>query len=551
MKKLLWPGLAVAILVVVAWVYLPVIHGRFVWDDWSSFRDLQGPNWLHYVFRDFNEWTFYFRPLGVALLALQIKAFDSDPGLMHAVSLLLHLTNTLLVGLLSRRCAKLLGVNEARLPWAGATSMLVYGLHPALIEPVSWIGCQFDLFTTMFTLGGLLATSTIASQRVRAAALTALFFLAACTKEAAAAFPLLVVAFDWLLLAKLSDAGFKATLVALLRRNGLAYAGMFLAGLTYIALRHATLGQIDYPRATALTTPFAHLQEVCYIYLAYWKIMIWPMAGMGPIHVIDVAGFQHASLGSLTIDLIALSVIIGGIYLSVRRHSVLGFIVVLATAAMLPALHIIPVAFERSIYHERYAMNAIALACVLLPALKWPSNRIAVSSAFRLLSPAVLVLWLACGVIGIRIIQPKWSNDISLWQWALDLNPLSTQAKDGLLLAYIQAGNDALTFKFGDKLISDASPCTSCALRFAKFALDRGDTDRAALALRRASDTPLVQANHVGRQFYNRELGRLLIKQGRFQEAEKVLEAAVAMKPDDAIAKNELIKARSLLEQQK
>jgi len=149
MGKWTMHGLAVAILVAVAWVYFPIVHAGFVWDDWPSFRDLQGDRWSHYVFRDFNQWTIYFRPLVVAFLALQVKLFHGAPGPMHAVSLALHLVNIALVGALAHRVGALAGTTKVRQALATLAAMLIYGLHPALIETVSWIGCQFDLITTL------------------------------------------------------------------------------------------------------------------------------------------------------------------------------------------------------------------------------------------------------------------------------------------------------------------------------------------------------------------------------------------------------------------
>ncbi len=39
---------------------------------------------------------------------------------------------------------------------AGWPSMLLYGIHPALIEPIVWIGCQAELMVTLLTLLAIL-----------------------------------------------------------------------------------------------------------------------------------------------------------------------------------------------------------------------------------------------------------------------------------------------------------------------------------------------------------------------------------------------------------
>ena len=101
--------LMATVLGAIALAYWPVVHGDFVWDDVVNFRWntwlTEGDQWKHYIFRDFNYWKYYFRPLVVGLFTLQLRLFDGAPGPMHAVSLAIHLLNTAMVGLLALRCS--------------------------------------------------------------------------------------------------------------------------------------------------------------------------------------------------------------------------------------------------------------------------------------------------------------------------------------------------------------------------------------------------------------------------------------------------------------
>lgn len=175
-------GIAIVVLAVaavIAFVYWPVVHATFVLDDVIDFIDMKwlshGDDWKHYIFKDFNGWTNYFRPLVVAFFALQVRLFNNAPGPMHAVSLGMHLVNTTLVGLLSWQCSRATSNAQLRVGLL-ALVMLLYGLHPVLIEPVTWIGCQFDMAATLFMLLGLLLNTRIKHRLSRAIAVASCFF---------------------------------------------------------------------------------------------------------------------------------------------------------------------------------------------------------------------------------------------------------------------------------------------------------------------------------------------------------------------------------------
>ncbi|WP_243049592.1 hypothetical protein [Dyella sp. RRB7] len=548
-------GIAAIILVVTAFIYWPVVHADFVWDDWPSFHDTpwltQGDQWKHYIFRDFNSWELYFRPLVVAFLTLQVRLFNSAPGPMHAVSLGLHLINTLLVGTLSWRCGKMMEGNGNRLMWTMAGCMTLFGLHPALIEPVAWIGCQFDLVTTMLVLLGLVANVSIRRDLIRATTLTAIFFLAACSKESAVSLPLLVVITDWVLFARKSNESMPASFRSLLHRNWIAYAGMFLAGIIYLCFRHWALGGIKNPfnSDTPAASFIAHLQEACFVYVRYLRTMVWPIYGMSPIHPLDVQPFTFISVQSILTDILALGIFLPSLYLAIKRASSTACIILAATAALLPVLHVIPLSFERSLYHERYATTALAVVCSLLPLVCWPRT----FSIKRLprrptvtLFAAGIFLWLAFAIVDIRIILPMWSNDTNLWRWALAVNPQASQAKDNLLHTYIKNKDYSHARELGSQLLADPAPCANCMLMIAKLAVNDKDSTRAEIALERARRSPLLLMDKGMLSTYYVTTGQMLILQGKLDDAENVLRAASSLTPADPLTESTLEEVMSL-----
>ena len=186
------------VLLIVAVIYWPLSRAGLVWDDkiWITdqawLRD--GDTWRHLMFHGFYEWGAYFRPLVVALFTFEVRILHGDPEPLHLISLFLHLANTLLVGLLARSvCAS--ADRPVSRAWAGV-AMAVYGVHPALVEPVAWISSQSDLLVNFFVLLGLLIHLSASRLVLRVIGVTCCFFLAACAKESTISMPALLVLVD-------------------------------------------------------------------------------------------------------------------------------------------------------------------------------------------------------------------------------------------------------------------------------------------------------------------------------------------------------------------
>ena len=534
------------VLIVVAIVFWPVVHGSFVWDDWRSFHDTpwltQGDLWMHYIFKGFNDWTYYFRPLGVLVLTAEVRLFDDAPGPMHAVSLAMHLIDTSLVGLLAWNIGRSI-TNQTNRAWTTTGCMALYGLHPLLIEPVSWIGCQFDLLATMFMLIGLLANFRIQAKTTRAVVLGILFFLAACAKESAIAFPLILAIWNWTLIGSNESAPSSERIKQQLRRNALSYGCIFLAGVAYLVLRHSMLGSLGKFGSYGIT-PFGRYQEICFTYLRYLRIMLWPMGGMSPIHHFIESQLNRASIAFIARDAAASFLVIVSIFCTIKYRSAWASLILTITAGLLPVLHIIPGDFDHSIYHERYAMTALATGCAMLPAL-WRPLPLSDSLRRRLpmLGLPLIFLWFAISIIGIRITVPRWHDDISLWTWSHNVDPYDPQSKDNLLYAYIHAGKVEQAKRFSDQLLNDAAPCANCMARIAGMSLDLGDLPHAEMALKRLQRSPLLAADrHLCGEYY-KLTGRMLLMRNDPAEAKPLLSYAAHLVPDDPEVHSLLAKA--------
>jgi tetratricopeptide (TPR) repeat protein len=156
---------------------------------------------------------------------------------------------------------------------------------------------------------------------------------------------------------------------------------------------------------------------------------------------------------------------------------------------LLPVLHILPVQFDPSLYHERYLMPGLALALTLLPrmiaTISLPSARLRPAT---IAGVAAGMLWLGIAVINIRVTLPLWSNETKLWQWQAAKDQESTYAKVNLLALATSHSDRISARKLADELLAGKEPCFVCMIDVAALAMEDGDLARAKEALDRAQD---------------------------------------------------------------
>jgi hypothetical protein len=284
----------------------------------------------------------------------------------------------------------------------------------------------------------------------------------------------------------------------------------------------------------------ARLQTVCYSFLTYWRIILWPMVRTGPIHVVDASRFTALSPASLAIDAAALLVVGAGIFLAWRRNA-FGFLVLAATIALLPVLHIVPIAFDESLYHERYAMTALALVCALLPSAI--GTILPGSGRRRWLQGTILAIgiaWLVVAAVNIRVTLPLWSNDTALWSWVLREHPDSIEAQGNLLTSYMRANDNDRARHMADLILASDRPCAMCLINVANLALADGDSRRAADTLDRARAMAAQTGNVRIAQAFIVATGRLRELQGDIAGAEEAYRDAIQAEPYDPQAHTNL-----------
>ena len=134
----------------------------------------------------------FVRPISYASMGIDCAVFAHRPGLSHVINIALHAINALLVGALAKRLTR-----DATVAFVAT---VLFTLHPAHPEAVSWLSGRIDVLCATFGLASLLAYVHFAEVGGRRwlAASTGLLVLSTLSKEASFFLPLAFVAYELL-----------------------------------------------------------------------------------------------------------------------------------------------------------------------------------------------------------------------------------------------------------------------------------------------------------------------------------------------------------------
>lgn len=142
----------------------------------------------------------YYQPLAMISIMLDCAAGGRPDDLrpFHRTSLVLHVANVCLVGLL---LFTLFGS-----PWPAAVTALLYGVHPLTVESVAWIAERKTLLATFFALACLILYVRYSRRGGRAGYLAALvaFALSLMSKPTGTLLPVVLLLLDVWPLGRLS-----------------------------------------------------------------------------------------------------------------------------------------------------------------------------------------------------------------------------------------------------------------------------------------------------------------------------------------------------------
>lgn len=259
-----WTATSAALWLTLA-AFAPGLGAGFVYDD---LRDvLHNPAARADGFADHLAGTV--RPLVKASYALQNLLTGSRPLPFHALNLGLHLASVLLVLALLRRACLGAGHPAGRADRIAGIATLVWAVHPALTDTVTYVSGRSSGLSGLLVLACLLAAT---ADRPRTALAFGLALLAPLARETVLGVPLLLLA--WQLTVQ------REPLIPALRRAAPVWLGALAAAVLLAAMaRHRDLVAFSLDQRSPLEALRANVfavPEILRLWLQPWRISILP-----------------------------------------------------------------------------------------------------------------------------------------------------------------------------------------------------------------------------------------------------------------------------------
>ena len=203
-------------------------------------------------------------------------------------------------------------------------------------------------------------------------------------------------------------------------------------------------------------------------------------------------------------------------------------------------------------------MMGLAAMCVLIPFTFDKGFSGLPSRSFKIVAPLALALWVGLAIANVRATLPLWSDDVTLWLWALQSDPDSIDAKDHLLTAYMDRNDHPHARALANSIIAEGVRCPSCWLNAAHVAIAEKDIPRIAAALDKLKADRAFVYDASLFEDYVFAVGQLLELQNDVPGAEAAYRSAVKMDPLNPVnqmtlamllaQKGDLAEARSIMD---
>ncbi len=451
-----------------ALVYLPALRGEFVeWDDTGyvvenfHIRDLNAA-FLRWAFTTFHQSNWH--PLTWISHALDYAAWGLHPLGHHLTSILLHVVNTFLVGLLATTLVRAArgrdsgaaaggpaAEGEARV--AGAATAILFGIHPLHVESVAWVAERKDVLCALFVLLSALAYCRYvalapspgigALRRGWRAYLLALgcFAAALLAKQMAVSLPCLLLVLDVYPFRRIGS--WRSAVVAGLEKLPMAVLSAGAAALVVVAQRVS--GALGWSDVIPLPTRILVAARSLVTYLAKMAL---------PLDLVPFYPYPMEASWTRAADLWPVGLVLAATVaaLAVARSRPWWLAIWAAyVISLVPVLGLVQVGAQAMADRYTYlpSFGPFLLAGVALArgfrTLQSPPR----STATRFLAVAVALL--ALGALAYRTERQIaiWRTSLSLWDYVIEREPTR------MPLAYNNRGMALLHLNQHDRAIAD------------------------------------------------------------------------------------------------
>ena len=445
-SRFLAPGLVLAI---TFGVYSATLTYRFVYDDLGVIVNNPLVQSWRFVPRYFTEhvWGYmypnvpgnYYRPVFLLWLLLNHSLFGIDPSGWHLTAVLAHVVVTLLVYLVARRVTGNLV--------SAVVASLIFGIHPVHIEAVAWVSGVSEPLLAMLLLGSFLSYLRYRESRPKQgkwlAASLLLFALGALSKETSMLFPLMLVAYEWLLGAPATQPVIVEN-VEVPRRfslNAAALRGLIRAlpffgvALAYMVARTLVLRGFGH---TVTPLSFATIVYTWPSLLWFYiKMLIWPVGLSG---FYDTPYIDHPTLVNFILPLAGVLMTAGALLWGAVRSRPIRFALIWMVWPILPLFNL-AVFPEGEIAHDRYMyLPSVGFAILVGLGVAWLRVRRPAIAGQPGWVVVLAFLTILLGV-GTLVQQGQWRSNLSLYQHGVRVAPDNNLAVNNLGNELLEQGH--------------------------------------------------------------------------------------------------------------
>jgi tetratricopeptide (TPR) repeat protein len=406
------------------WVYSPVLHGHWLWDDDRYITDnplLREPGGLAKIWLSPTAVNYF--PVTSTVQWLQWRAWGDNPFGYHGTNVALHLLSALLLWRLLRR----LGVSHA---WLGGW---LWVAHPIAVESVAWISELKNTLALAFLLLAMLAyveydlrAAESRSRRQFYLASLGCFMLAMLSKSLVAMFPLVILLYAWWRRRKVTTGD--------VRSSAPFFAVSLVLGVVTILLEQRAIGvggaAIGGPLSRLACAGLALTFYLSKCTLPFGLLPIYPRWSVDPPSLLQFLPW---------LPLAGLLGLLWSKRSSWGRHALLGvgFFLLL----LVPVVGFAPMAYQRiSWVADHFAYLAlpglVGLAAAGLGAL--PSRIVPGKAWMVFVAAAFLCVGFAAES---RRCARRFTDGKTLWTYALEHNPNSWMVHSNLGVERMKEGD--------------------------------------------------------------------------------------------------------------
>lgn len=526
--------ISLLILVITFGTYWEIKHHDFV-----SFDDGLYVEGNHYVRDGFTRegvlWAFtigdatyqtYWHPLTWLSHMLDSELYGLAPGMHHRTSLIIHIANVILLFLLLNRMT--------RATWRSAFVAILFAVHPINVDSVAWIAERKNLLSTFFAFLTMHAYATYARREtiLRYSLCLFLFALGLLSKPTVAVVPFLLLLLDYWPLARFKIAMMpdKQPLSDLHQtdstRTKKRLTLLFLEKLPFLAfsciaiyIASSSLQQIGSGIPTSDVPLKLRLANAVVSYVQYMGKMIWPhnFSVYYPFPS-SVAAWQTAMAIAFLVAVSAVAVLAAKRY----PYMLAGWLWYLG--ALLPVSGIMQAGLWPAMADRWAYVPLVGIFIIIswgVPDILYRfSHRKVLLAGVALATITTLCL---CTWRQVRV----WTDTISLFTHALQINPNNFVAHNNLGLAYKEMGRDSEAMWHYKKALEISPYYPLAHNNIGNIYLEKNDEKTALLHYKNA----LALDPHYAEAYNN--IGAIFLKNDNLAEAEKYFLKALELNSHD------------------